>query len=152
MKKPLKTLTTTLLLSPLALACFTLSHMAYAETDVSPPPDGGYPNFTTAEGHQALQRLTPGVGNSAFGWRSLFSVTTASYNTGLGGGTLALNIAEQNTATGVASLLLNTTGTRNTANGAAAMVWNNDGNDNAAVGDFSLYNNTSGNSNSGLGK
>jgi len=126
--------------------------MAYAEPDVSPPPDGGYPNFTTAEGHQALQRLTSGIGNSAFGWRSLFSVTTASYNTGLGGGTLALNIAEQNTATGVASLLLNTTGTRNTANGAAAMVFNHDGNDNAAVGDFSLYNNLSGNSNSGLGK
>ena len=126
--------------------------MAHAEPDVSPPPDGGYPNFTTAEGHQALQRLTSGIGNSAFGWRSLFSVTTASYNTGLGGGTLALNIAEQNTATGVASLLLNTTGTRNTANGAAAMVFNHDGNDNAAVGDFSLYNNLSGNSNSGLGK
>ena len=152
MKKPLKIPITTLLLSPLVLVCFTLSQMAHAAPDVSPPPDGGYAGFTTAEGHQALQRLTSGIGNSAFGWRSLFSVTTASYNTGLGGGTLALNIAEQNTATGVASLILNTTGTRNTANGAAAMVWNNDGNDNAAVGDFSLYNNTSGNSNSGLGK
>src|SRR6478672_5647955 len=152
MKKPLKLPITTLLLSPLVLVCFTLSQMAHAEPDVSPPPDGGYPGFTTAEGHQALQRLTSGIGNSAFGWRSLFSVTTGSYNTGLGGGTLALNIAEQNTATGVASLLLNTTGTRNTANGAGAMVFNHDGNDNAAVGDFSLYNNLSGNSNSGLGK
>jgi hypothetical protein len=152
MKKTLKILTTTLLLTPLVLACFTFSQMVHAEPDVSPPPDGGYPNFTTAEGHQALQNLTSAIGNSAFGWRSLFSVTTASYNTGLGGGTLALNIAEQNTATGVASLLLNTTGTRNTANGAAAMVFNGDGNDNSAVGDFSLYNNLSGNSNSGLGK
>ena len=93
MKKPLKILTTTLLLTPLVLACFTFSQMAHAEPDVNPPPDGGYPGFTTAEGHQALQRLTSGIGNSAFGWRSLFSVTTASYNTGLGGGTLALNIA-----------------------------------------------------------
>ena len=152
MKKTLKILTTTLLLTPLVLACFAFSQIAQAEPDVSPPPDGGYPGFTTAEGHQALRNLTSGIGNSAFGWRSLFSVTTASYNTGLGGGTLALNIAEQNTATGVASLLLNTTGTRNTANGAAAMVFNHDGNDNAAVGDFSLYNNLSGNSNSGLGK
>jgi hypothetical protein len=126
--------------------------MAYAEPDVSPPPDGGYPGFTTAEGHQALKSLTSGIGNSAFGWRSLFSVTTASYNTGLGGGTLALNIADENTATGVASLILNTTGTRNTANGAAAMVFNDNGADNAAVGDFSLYSNLSGNSNSGLGK
>ena len=152
MKKPLKISITTLLLSPLVLVCFALSQMAHAEQDVSPPPDGGYDGFTTAEGHQALQRLTSGIGNSAFGWRSLFDVTTASFNTGLGAGTLALNIGEANTATGVASLILNTTGTGNTANGAAAMVWNNDGNDNAAVGDFSLYNNTSGNSNSGLGK
>jgi BclA C-terminal domain len=151
MKKPLKTLTTTLLLSPLVLACFAFSQMAHAEPDVSPPPDGGYAGFTTAEGQQALKSLTSGIGNSAFGWRSLFSVTTASYNTGLGGGTLALNTGEANTATGVASLILNTTGTRNTANGAAAMVFNGDGRDNAAVGYFSLYNNTSGNSNSGLG-
>ena len=151
MKKSLKYLTTTFLLTPLLLACFTLSPIAHAAPDVNPPPDGGYAGFTTAEGHQALQRLTSGIGNSAFGWRSLFSVTTASYNTGLGGGTLALNIADANTATGVASLILNTTGTRNTTNGAAAMVWNNDGNDNAAIGYFSLYNNTAGNSNSGLG-
>lgn len=151
MKQSLKYLTTTLLLTPLVLACFTFSQMAHAEPDVSPPPDGGYAGFTTAEGHQALKNLTSGIGNSAFGWRSLFSVTTASYNTGLGGGTLALNTGEANTATGVASLILNTTGTRNTANGAAAMVFNGDGRDNAAVGYFSLYNNTSGNSNSGLG-
>ena len=141
-----------MLLSPVVLACFTFSQMAHAAPDVSPPPDGGYPGFTTAEGQQALHSLTSGIGNSAFGWRSLFSVTAASYNTGLGGGTLALNIGEANTATGVASLILNTTGTRNTTNGAAAMVFNGDGTDNAAIGYFSLYNNTSGNSNSGLGK
>jgi hypothetical protein len=29
---------------------------------VSPPPDGGYPNFTTAEGDHALQVLTSGAG------------------------------------------------------------------------------------------
>ena len=150
MKKSLKILIT-LVSIPLVLACFTLSQMAYAEPDVSPPPDGGYAGFTTAEGQQALKNLTSGIGNSAFGWRSLFSVTTSSYNTGVGGGTLALNIGEANTATGVASLILNTTGTRNTANGAASMVFNGDGHDNAAVGYFSLYNNTSGNSNSGLG-
>jgi hypothetical protein len=149
MKKPLKILT--LLLSPLVLACFAFSQMAHAEPDVNPPPDGGYPGFTTAEGQNALKNLTSGIGNSAFGWYSLFSVTSASYNTGLGAGTLALNTAEANTATGVASLILNTTGTRNTANGAAAMVWNSSGIDNTAVGYFSLYNNTTGNSNSGLG-
>lgn len=151
MNKSLKILTTTLLLSPLVLACLTFSQMAYAEPDVNPPPDGGYPGFTTAEGQNALKNLTSGLGNSAFGWYSLFSVTTASYNTGLGAGTLALNTAQANTASGVAALILNTTGTRNTANGAGAMVWNSAGNDNTGVGYFSLYNNDTGNSNSAVG-
>src|SRR3954462_9840812 len=102
MKKYLRNLTTTLALTSILLACFAFSQMTHAEPDVNPPPDGDYPNFTTAEGHQALQHLTTAIGNSAFGWRSLFSVTTASYNTALGGGTLALNAGEANTASGVA--------------------------------------------------
>jgi len=151
MKKPLKILTTTLLLTPLVLACFAFSQMAHASSDVSPPPDGGYPGFTTAEGQNALKSLTSGFGNSAFGWYSLFSVTSASYNTGLGAGTLALNTGEANTASGVAALILNTAGTRNTANGAGAMVFNSAGNDNTGVGYFTLYNNDTGNSNSAVG-
>jgi BclA C-terminal domain len=124
---------------------------APAAPDVSPPPDGGYPGFTTAEGKNALKNLTTGIGNSGFGWYSLFSDATASYNTGLGAGTLALNTGEANTASGVAALILNTEGTRNTSNGAGAMVWNSTGNDNSGVGYFSLYNNDTGNSNSALG-
>ncbi len=151
MKKNLKTLITTLLLTSLVLACFAFSQMAHAELDVSPPPDGGYPGFTTAEGQNALKNLTSGFGNSAFGWYSLFSVTSVSYNTGLGAGTLALNTAEANTASGVAALILNTAGTRNTANGAGAMVFNSTGNDNSGVGYFSLYNNDTGDSNSAVG-
>jgi BclA-like protein len=122
-----------------------------AAPEVSPPPDGGYPGFTTAEGLNALKHLTTGFGNSAFGWYSLFSDTTANYNTGLGAGTLALNTGAANTASGVASLILNTAGTRNTSNGAGAMVWNSTGNDNSGVGYFSLYNNDTGDSNSALG-
>ena len=37
---------------------------------VTPPPDGGYPNFTTAEGTNALKNLTAGVANTAAGWYS----------------------------------------------------------------------------------
>ena len=151
MKKSRKTLITTLLLTPLVLACFAFSQIAHAELDVSPPPDGGYPGFTTAEGQNALKNLTSGFGNSAFGWYSLFSVTSVSYNTGLGAGTLALNTGEANTASGVAALILNTAGTRNTANGAGAMVFNSTGNDNSGVGYFSLYNNDTGDSNSAVG-
>jgi hypothetical protein len=55
---------------------------------VSPPPDGGYPNFTTAEGTNALKNLTTGAGNTAAGWFSLFTNSSGSYNTGLGAGTL----------------------------------------------------------------
>ena len=46
---------------------------------VVPPPDGGYPNFTTAEGTNALQSLTTGSANTAVGTFSLFSVTTGSF-------------------------------------------------------------------------
>src|SRR5881398_2424113 len=81
---------------------------------VIPPPDGGYPNFTTAEGTNALKSLTIGSGNTGIGWVSLFSATTASFNTGVGAGTLALNTADENTATGAGALLLNTSGIGNT--------------------------------------
>jgi trimeric autotransporter adhesin len=140
-----------LLFGPLLVVCFALSEMAQAAPDVSPPPDGGYPNFTTAEGQNALKHLTTGAGNSGFGWYSLFSDTTASYCTGLGAGTLALNNGDSNTASGTAALILNTSGTRNTANGTAAMVFNSTGNDNTAVGAFALNVNTTGIDNTAVG-
>jgi hypothetical protein len=151
MKTSIKTQITTLLFTPLMLTCFTLSEMAQAAPDVSPPPDGGYPNFTTAEGQNALKNLSTGAGNSAFGWYSLFSDTTANFNTGLGAGTLALNNGDSNTAVGTAALILNTSGTRNTANGTAAMVFNSTGNDNTAVGAFALNVNTTGIENTAVG-
>jgi hypothetical protein len=148
MKTSIKIQITTLLFTPLALACFALCEMAQA---VNPPPDGGYPNFTTAEGQNALRFLTTGAGNSGFGWYSLFSNTTASFSTGLGAGTLALNNGDSNTASGTAALILNTAGTRNTANGTAAMVFNSTGNDNTAVGAFALNVNTAGIENTAVG-
>lgn len=151
MKTSIRIQTTRFILSALTLVSLAISQLANAASDVNPPPDGGYPGFTTAEGQNALKNLSSGIGNSAFGWYSLFDVTTGSYNTGLGAGTLALNTGEANTAAGVAALILNTQGTRNTANGAGAMVFNSTGNDNTGVGYFTLYNNDTGNSNSALG-
>src|SRR6266705_3228578 len=106
-----------------ALICFALSPAAQA---VSPPPDGGYPNFTTAEGDHALEAFTLGVvGNTAIGAYSLFSVTTGGYNTAVGAGALEFNTAENNTATGAAALLFNTTeGSFNTAIGDEALFSN----------------------------
>ena len=86
---------------------------------VLPPPDGCYPNYTTAEGCNALSLLTTGAANTGVGWYSLFSAGSASYNTGVGAGALALTSidGDSNTAVGTAALLLNTTGTLNTAVG-----------------------------------
>ena len=80
-----------------ALVCFALVQNTHA---VSPPPDGGYPNGNTAEGDSALAGLTTGFYNSAFGLYSLLSNGSASFNTGVGAGTLLLTTAGQNTATG----------------------------------------------------
>ena len=130
---------TTIVISLAFLCLLTFGPQAKA---VVPPPDGGYPNFTTAEGQNALFSLTTGAANTAVGWHSLFSATTGSFNTGVGAGTLVLNTSDANTATGTAALLLNTTGERNTANGTAALVNNSTGEDNTAVGAFALNSNT----------
>jgi hypothetical protein len=109
---------------------------------VVPAPDGGYPNFTTAEGQNALLNLTSGVANTAAGSFSLESVTTGSSNTGVGGFALTFNTGDNNTATGTAALLLNTTGSNNTADGTATLVNNSTGEDNTAMGAFALNSNT----------
>ena len=95
-------------ISPLiasAIICFTVLPTARA---VVPPPDGVYPNFTTAEGQNALHTLTTGAANTALGAYSLFSTTTGSFNTAVGALALDLNTGDANTAVGVAALLLNT--------------------------------------------
>jgi len=114
----------------LALGCFALLPKTQALT---PTPDGCYPGFTTAEGCNALNSLTSGVGNTGVGWRSLFSDTTAGFNTAVGAGTLILNNADGNTAVGTAALLLNTAGINNTAVGTTALV-NSTGDYNTALG------------------
>jgi hypothetical protein len=118
---------------------------------VLPPPDGGYPNFTTAEGTNALKNLTTGTANTGVGWYSLFSDSEASFNTATGAGTLLFNTADSNTAFGTAALLFNTTGMNNTAVGAAAISNNGTGGFNTAMGYFALYNNSSGGGNTALG-
>ena len=111
----------------IGIVCIGLLPQMQAAPQVVPPPDGGYPGFTTAEGCQALQNLTTGAGNTGVGWRSLFSAGASSFNTGVGAGTLVLNTADSNTAVGAAAMLLNTTGTENTAVGTAALVYNDSG-------------------------
>src|SRR5947199_7009630 len=73
------------LLIGLALAWFALSPPAQA---VTPPPDGGYPGFNTAEGDFALNSQPTRSGNTAIGNRALFSLTTGTNNTATGANAL----------------------------------------------------------------
>src|SRR6266508_3600799 len=117
----------------IALALGTLALVQRVEA-VNPPPDGGYPGGNTAEGQAALLNLTSGT-----------------FNTALGAGTLLFNVADENTATGAGALLSNTTGNLNTANGAFALFLNTEGTFNTATGDRVLFSNTSGSANSAFG-
>ena len=144
----MKNRSTLLIVTLLVLGCFALLPGARA---IVPPPDGCYPNFTTAEGCDALFSLTSGAGNTAVGWRSLFSVSTGSFNTAVGGGALSLNNGNSNTAVGAAALLLNTTGSNNTALGTDTLVFNDSGSSNTASGYFALEQNTTGGSNTAIG-
>jgi len=143
---------------PSVLLCFALLPQAQA---VIPPPDGGYPNFTTAEGQKALFSLTTGSANTAVGWYSLFSDTSGSFNTGVGAGTLVLNTGDENTAVGTAALLFNTV-SGNTAVGSRALLNNTTGGamgsiqgialgPNVAVGQQALETNTIASANTAVG-
>jgi hypothetical protein len=132
----------------LALAFFGLSPEVQA---VSPPPDGCYPNFTTAEGCNALFSLTSGVANTAIGSFSLKTTTDGSFNTGVGAATLLFNTGNEDTAVGGAALLFNTTGSDNVAVGVAALLSNTEGDDNTAIGRNALASNTSGDHNTAAG-
>jgi hypothetical protein len=90
---------------------------------VSPPPDGGYPNQNTAEGEDALFRLTTGFDNTANGFQALFNNTFGSANTATGRSALHSNTTgNNNTATpGFGALSLNRTGDDNTATGGDAL-------------------------------
>jgi len=130
-----------LFLIPLALAWFALSPTAQAQ--LSPAPDGGYPNDTTAEGIDALFSLTTGTDNTAIGFDALYSNTTGDSNTATGSQALLSNTTGvRNTADGFAALQTNTTGERNTATGRAALVNNITGNNNTADGHDALFSNT----------
>ena len=108
--------------------------------------------FATALGEDALSSNSTGLGNSAAGWRSLFSNIDGSFNTGVGGGALNLNNGSSNTAVGAAALLLNTIGTLNTAVGTDSLTFNDSGSGNNAFGAFALFNSVTGSGNNAFGE
>ncbi len=140
------TIFTTILL---VLGCLALLSGAQA---VTPAPDGGYPNFNTAEGTDALFSLTSGNNNTAIGSLALHGNTSGSANTANGSGALANNtIGSNNTANGFEALLFNTTGANNTATGVDALLTNTTGDANTATGAFSLQSDTTGGANTATG-
>ena len=128
-----------------ALGCFAFLPRAQA---LNPPPDGGYPFATTAEGDGALGSLTlsgkgrpAAVNNTALGFDTLFNNTGGNSNTATGARALFDNITGSgNTATGYRALFHNTVD-GNTADGFQALFSNTVGTGNTALGYQALYSN-----------
>ena len=131
------------------LGCFGSLPMTQA---VTPAPDGGYPNFNTAEGEDALFSLTTGIGNTANGAFALYKNRTGNGNTANGFEALFSNeTGYANTANGVQALLNNTTGNSNTASGLNALRSNTTGIENTANGVEALFSNKIGSENTATG-
>ena len=128
--RPWKNIVSSILIS--LLTAFAFLQSAHA---VTRPPDGGYPNFNTAEGTNALQNLTIGLAT-----RLLVGLLF-----------LQPGVGNLNTAIGAGTLLSNTTGSNNTANGALALLFNTTGGFNTAFADSTLINNTEGFGNTATG-
>lgn len=130
------------------LASFVICQVAQA---LSPTPDGGYPGQNTAEGQNALFSLTTGTFNTGVGWLSLKNNASANFNTATGAGALFATSADGNTATGAGALFSNTEGESNTANGAFALFNNTDHGFNTATGFEALFTNRTGQNNTATG-
>ena len=121
---------------PSVLITFALVYFALVQNTraVSPPPDGGYPGGNTAEGDEALFRLTNGLQNAALGTGALRDNTTGNYNTAAGINALSDNVVGvQNTAVGI-DALLNSKDSHNVALGATAGENLRSGNGNVYIG------------------
>ena len=143
---------------------------------VSPAPDGSYPGYNTAEGQNALFRLTSGLWNTALGAFTLYNDTSGNGNTAVGINGLRNNVTgdfntavglnalftnngdpavykgSTNCAVGAYALFANTTGHENTANGAFALSANTIAGGNTAMGGHALERNTVGAGNTAIGQ
>jgi hypothetical protein len=144
----MKNRNTILVAALLALACFAFSPQTRAACD---SPDPGCPGGNLAEGYLALGSLTSGTYNTGIGAYSLLSLTDGVFCTGVGAGALFSNTGGQNTAVGAGALLSNTTSVQNVAVGSFALLQNTGG-ANTAVGASALDQNIAGNFNTAIGK
>ena len=149
----------------ISLLTITFSALTMSAFAVSPPPDGGYPTWNTAEGEDALFGTQSGYNNTAIGYHAIYANGNRAYGTGVGA--LALTNGNPNTAVGYAALTAsfgawntavgykaltsNTNGNGDTATGYQALASNVNGNDNTANGYNALFANTSGTYNTANG-
>jgi trimeric autotransporter adhesin len=117
---------------------------------LDPPPDGCYPNFTTAEGCSALSMLTTGVENTAMGTSALFFTTTGSQNTAFGTFAMYGSNGSNNAAFGDKALANAGGGNKNVAVGYAALSYCS-GRSNIGIGAVGGVNLTTGNQNIDIG-
>src|SRR5438876_3448625 len=123
-----------------ALVCLGLCQQVQSATD-TPDPGGSLPTSNTADGQGALNSLTTGLYNSAFGFLSVLSLSDGNFDTGVGAGALLVDNGGQNTAVGAGALFSNTDADNNTATGAFALFSNVIASSNTAVGSQALQNN-----------
>jgi hypothetical protein len=154
-----------LLAAPLVLLCLALSQGAHA---VSPPPDGAYPGWNTAEGSGALFNITSGTFNTGVGGHALYGGTSQIANTAVGAfaltadfpgnqnvavgqGALGNNHASGNVAVGYKALFNNGLGSFSQAFGYEALFRQTIGRFNNGFGWHALYSNVTGENNTALG-
>jgi trimeric autotransporter adhesin len=109
-------------------------------------------SYNTAIGFQSLYSVTTAYGNVATGWQALYSNKVGAHNSATGTEALYTNTADFNTGTGSRALYTNSTGTSNTASGYATLYNNTSGNYNTALGSGALTYNSSGSSNVAIGR
>src|SRR5437763_6113444 len=109
-------------------------------------------SYNTAIGFQSQYSVTTAYGNVATGWQALYSNKVGAHNSATGAEALYTNIADFNTATGSRALYTNSTGTSNTAIGYATLYNNTSGSYNTAVGTGALTYNSGGSSNVAIGR
>jgi uncharacterized coiled-coil protein SlyX len=137
-------------LIPLILVCFAFAPQIRSQSCL----DGCDTVFGTFQGDGAMSSNS-GNGNSAFGWRSLFTNSTGAFNTAMGPSLILNTTGGSNVAVGAAALLLNGDGNNNTAVGTDALVFSGFGvsgaDHNGAFGAFALFNNTDAFQNNAVG-
>lgn len=134
-----------------ALMLFALDAAA-----VTPAPVGGYPNYNTATGDNALFFLTTGYDNVADGNASLYYCTIGQSNTAIGSFALLFNgVGSFNTAIGDDALYnlnhIPDQNSWNTAVGFQALYSMQIGERNIAIGNGAGFNFLSGNDNIYIG-